>query len=171
MNRIPTEDKARKRLKLWTYLTKYFPDAFIAEAEVAIIGNEQHNPGEPLHWAREKSTDQMNTAFRHQLDYAAGVRRDTDGQHHLAKAVWRLKAELQLDLERERDENDARRKSEAGSESLTEEARGVLPHAGAERDGVSGLGLSRLRTGDDHGSYGRPDRGAVRGSGDKSPGR
>jgi hypothetical protein len=65
------------------------------------VGNEQHNPGEPLHWAREKSTDQMNTAFRHQLDYATGVKKDTDGQWHLAKAIWRLSAQLQLDIEAE----------------------------------------------------------------------
>jgi hypothetical protein len=86
---LPTEDKARKRLKLFTYLMEYFPDSFIAEAEVAIQGNEQHNPGEPLHWARDKSTDQLNTAFRHLFDYGRGVKKDTDGQYHLAKAIWR----------------------------------------------------------------------------------
>src|SRR5271155_1076193 len=98
---LPTEDKARKALPLWTFLTEYFLKAWIAVANVAIKGNEQHNPGEPLHWAREKSTDQMNTAFRHQLDYAMGVKKDTDGQWHLAKAIWRLSAQLQLDIEAE----------------------------------------------------------------------
>jgi hypothetical protein len=99
---LPTEDKARKRLQIWTYLTQYFPDATLAEVEVAVAGNEQHNPGEPLHWARGKSTDQMNTALRHMWDYASGVKKDTDGQWHLAKAIWRLKAQLQLDIEAER---------------------------------------------------------------------
>lgn len=99
---LPTEDAARKRLKLYTYIMEYFPDALIAELEVAVKGNEQHNPGEPLHWAREKSSDQMNTAFRHQFDYGRGVKKDTDGQWHLAKAIWRLKAQLQLDIEEER---------------------------------------------------------------------
>lgn len=101
---LPTEDAARKRLKMWTYLMEYFPDAFMAEVEVAVQGNEQHNPGQPLHWAREKSKDQLNTAFRHMFDYGSGVKKDTDGQWHLAKAIWRLKAQLQLDIEAERNE-------------------------------------------------------------------
>ena len=102
MTEFPTDDKARKRAQAWTYLTEYFPDSFLAELEVAIAGNEQHNPGEPLHWAREKSTDQMNTAFRHMWDHEMGTTRDVDGKYHLAKAIWRLKAELQLTIEAER---------------------------------------------------------------------
>lgn len=102
---LPTDDKERKRLKLFTYLMEYFPDAFLAEVEVAVRGNEQHNPGEPLHWARDKSNDQLNTAFRHLFDYGRGVKKDTDGQYHLAKAIWRLKAQLQLDIEAERNED------------------------------------------------------------------
>lgn len=99
---LPTEDKARKALPLWTFLMEYFPDAWLAVANVAIAGNQQHNPGEPLHWAREKSTDQMNTAFRHMWDHGRGVPKDTDGQYHLAKAIWRLSAELQLLVEKDR---------------------------------------------------------------------
>lgn len=102
---LPTEDAARKRLKGYTYQMEYFPDALLAEIEVAVRGNEQHNPGQPLHWAREKSSDQMNTAWRHQFDYGRGIKKDTDGQWHLAKAIWRLKAQLQLDIEEERRNN------------------------------------------------------------------
>jgi len=98
---LPTDDKARKALPLWTFMMAYFPDAWLAVANVAIAGNEQHNPGEPLHWAREKSKDQMNTAFRHMWDHGRGVQKDTDGQYHLAKAIWRLSAELQLMIEKE----------------------------------------------------------------------
>ena len=98
---LPTDDKQRKELQYWTFLTEYFLKAWMAVANVAIAGNRQHNPGEKLHWAREKSKDQMNTAFRHQLDYAMGVKKDTDGQYHLAKAIWRLSAQLQLDIEQD----------------------------------------------------------------------
>ena len=98
---LPTDAKARKALPVYTYITEYFPDALIAEVEVAVAGNEQHNPGEPLHWAREKSTDQLDCAQRHMLDHKKS-HRDTDGQYHLAKAIWRLKAELQLVIEAER---------------------------------------------------------------------
>jgi hypothetical protein len=101
---FPKDDKGRKRLAMWTYLTEYFPKALMAELGVAVAGNEQHNPGEKLHWAREKSTDQLNTAFRHMWDHSAGITKDTDGQYHLAKAIWRLKAELELTIERESSE-------------------------------------------------------------------
>jgi hypothetical protein len=96
---LPTDDKARKALPILTYLTEYFPDATLAEVRVAVAGNEQHNPGEPLHWARDKSTDQLNTAFRHLWDHKRGTTKDIDGEYHLAKAVWRLKAALQLLIE------------------------------------------------------------------------
>jgi hypothetical protein len=99
---LPTDAKARKALPLYSYMFEYFPDAWLAEVAVAVSGNDQHNPGEPLHWAREKSTDQMNTAFRHLFDHARGTPKDVDGCYHLAKAIWRLKAELQLTIERER---------------------------------------------------------------------
>jgi hypothetical protein len=102
---LPTEDKVRKEdYPLYSFMFGYFPDAWLAVVQVAVAGNKQHNPGQPLHWARGKSTDQMNTAWRHQWDYGRGVKRDTDGQFHLAKAVWRLMA-LQLDIEEERRQN------------------------------------------------------------------
>jgi hypothetical protein len=96
---LPTDDAARKALPILTYLTEYFPDATLAEVGVAVVGNAQHNPGEPLHWARGKSMDQLNTAMRHIWDHKTGTTKDTDGQYHLAKAIWRLKAELQLLIE------------------------------------------------------------------------
>lgn len=102
MTTLPTDYQARKDLPLWDFMFKYFPDAWLAVVKVAVAGNNQHNPGEPLHWAREKSTDQLNTAFRHQFDYGTGTKVDVDGCHHLAKAVWRLMAQLQLDIEAER---------------------------------------------------------------------
>lgn len=101
---LPTDDKARKALPIWSFLLEYFPDAQLAVVDVAVKGNDQHNPGQPLHWARGKSTDQMNTAFRHMWDHGRGTAKDTDGAYHLAKAIWRLSAELQLTIEREREE-------------------------------------------------------------------
>jgi hypothetical protein len=100
-----TDDYAtRKKWQLWTYLTEYFPKALMEELRVAIVGNDQHNPGEPLHWARGKSTDQMNTAMRHMWDHRFVSPKDTDGCYHLAKAIWRLKAELELQIERDQQE-------------------------------------------------------------------
>lgn len=96
---LPTDPKERKRLQLYTFMFEYFPDAWLAVVDVARAGNDQHNPGEPLHWARGKSTDQMNAAFNHIFDYGLGTKRDTDDCWHLAKSVWRLMAQLQLDIE------------------------------------------------------------------------
>jgi hypothetical protein len=73
----------------------------LAVAAISQVGNDQHNPGEPLHWARHKSTDQLDAATRHLIDHAKGIRFDDDGGRHLAKAAWRILAELQLNLEAE----------------------------------------------------------------------
>ena len=102
---LPTDYDARKALPVFTYLTEYFPDAFLACVDVAVKGNAQHkNPTDKIRWDRSKSTDQLNTALRHQIDHGTGSTKDTDGCYHLAKAIWRLSAELQLVIERERDE-------------------------------------------------------------------
>ncbi len=94
--------KGRKAAPIFTGVLMYFPDALAEVARVSKKGNDQHNPGEPLHWAREKSTDQMDTTTRHMVDHGTGFVRDSDGGYHLAKAAWRILAELQLTIERER---------------------------------------------------------------------
>jgi hypothetical protein len=93
-----TEAERRKSLPLWSGLMNYFPDAILAVAELSRIGNEQHNPGQPLHWAREKSTDQEDCCARHLLRRGT---RDTDGVRHSQKLAWRSLALLQLELEAE----------------------------------------------------------------------
>jgi hypothetical protein len=93
---LPNDYQARKDIPLFDFLTKYFPDAIVELVKVSVAGNKQHNPGEPLHWSRGKSTDQLNTAMRHLFDHGAGNVTDTDGTMHLAKAAWRLLAEIQL---------------------------------------------------------------------------
>jgi hypothetical protein len=92
----------RKERPVYSGVLSYFPDALLEVAYVSFKGNEQHNAGEPLHWAREKSTDQLDASMRHTSDHAKGVTRDTDGGYHLAKSIWRQLAELQLLLEKER---------------------------------------------------------------------
>lgn len=121
---FPTDYKERKEWECWTYLMEYMPDAFLEEVRVAIAGNQQHNPGQHLHWARGKSTDQMNTAFRHMWEHTMAARWgrgsmvDVDKCYHLAKAIWRLRAELQLTLERVRRENAALKGAETQRQEL-----------------------------------------------------
>src|ERR1019366_5080086 len=98
---FPDGDKQRKSIPIFDGCVIHFPNALAAVAEVSRQGNEQHNPGEPLHWARGKSMDQYNTALRHMIDHASGARFGADGKRHLAQAAWWVLAALQLDLEME----------------------------------------------------------------------
>ena|ERR1035437_9987531 len=84
----------RKAMPVASGVLAYFPDALAAVARVSKKGNDKHNPGEPLHWAREKSTDHLDCAARHLLTPYV---RDLDSfEYELAHAAWRLLAQLQL---------------------------------------------------------------------------
>ena len=93
---FPTDAKARKEIPLASGVLDYFTSALIEVAKVSFEGNKQHNPGEPLHWARGKSTDQADTLLRHFVERGT---LDTDGVRHSAKLAWRALALLQLELE------------------------------------------------------------------------
>jgi hypothetical protein len=88
--------KKRKGIPMAKGLLDYFPKALAAVAEVSRKGNDQHNPGEPIHWAREKSPDHADCIIRHMVDRG---RFDTDGQRHSAKVAWRALAMLEIELE------------------------------------------------------------------------
>jgi len=96
---LPTDHDERNAIPVWDGFIAYFPDVPAAVAEVSLIGNKQHNIGAKLFWNREVSTDHANKVFRHMLDDLQGTYIDTDGTYHLAKAVWRLCAMLQLRIE------------------------------------------------------------------------
>lgn len=93
---LPTDAQARKAVPLVSGCLDYFPDALAAVAELSRIGNEQHNPGEPLHWARSKSGDEADALVRHLMDRGTI---DTDGVRHSTKVAWRALASLQKELE------------------------------------------------------------------------
>lgn len=62
-----------------------FPLALAAVAQVSWHGNEKHNPGQPLHHARGKSTDHADCIMRHLVE-----RGGFDGPfRHSAAMVWR----------------------------------------------------------------------------------
>lgn len=92
---LPTDAKARKAIPLYTGLFKYFPDALCAVAELSRIGNEQHNPGQPLHWDNSKSMDHADCLLRHQMDVGTV---DTDTVRHATKVAWRALAQLQIEI-------------------------------------------------------------------------
>ena len=95
---LPADAAERKKVPIGTGVMDYFPAALAEVAKISYAGNQQHNPGEPLHWARGKSTDQADTMLRHFLERGT---LDSDGQRHSAKMCWRALAILQLELEAE----------------------------------------------------------------------
>ena len=86
----------RKATPIYSGVLMYFPDAIRAVAQLSLIGNEQHNPGAPLHWDRSKSGDEKDALVRHLLESGTI---DSDGVRHSTKVAWRSLANLQKELE------------------------------------------------------------------------
>ena len=97
---LPTDAEERKQIPIVSGALDYFPLAIAEVAKCSLKSNEQHNPGQPLHWDRTKSTDHIDCIGRHIVDRG---KFDTDGQRHSAKLAWRALALLQLELEEEKD--------------------------------------------------------------------
>lgn len=100
---LPNGAGERKKFPIASGVLDYFPDALVAVAEVSYLGNVQHNPGQPLHWARSKSGDEADTMMRHFVERGT---RDTDNVRHSAKMAWRALALLQKEIEDERKPTD-----------------------------------------------------------------
>ena len=89
----------RKQTPVFSGVLKYFPDAIREVAKCSFVGQQQHNPDLPLAWDRSKSGDELDALTRHLLD--AGTI-DDDGIRHSAKVAWRALANLQKEIEKER---------------------------------------------------------------------
>ena len=96
MSMLPQTSSPRKALPITEGVLDYFPDAIAYVAFVSKVGNDKHNPGEPLHWAREKSTDHANAMGRHLIERGTY---DADGLLNDGTLAWRALANLQLRLE------------------------------------------------------------------------
>lgn len=108
--------KDRKERPLFSGVLRYFPDALLEVAHCSFVGNKQHNGEDaPLHWAKEKSTDEPDALARHLLD--AGTR-DTDGVRHSTKVAWRALAMLQREIEAERSEAQAQAQAQAPAKTV-----------------------------------------------------
>lgn len=93
---LTTDKKARKEMPIARGVVDYFPRALAAVANVSFKANEQHNPGEPMHWDKSKSTDHADCIARHLIE-RGGL--DNDGLRHSAKLAWRALALLETELE------------------------------------------------------------------------
>jgi len=97
----PRDSATRKGQPIATGVLAYFPKAMAAISEHSKRGNDKHNPGDPLGWQREKSTDEADSAVRHIVDALAEgpLALDADGGPHLVGAAWRVLAWLERALE------------------------------------------------------------------------
>ena len=93
-------DKQRKETPIFSGVLRYFPDAMADVAKCSFAGQQQHNPDKPLAWDRDKSGDELDSLTRHLME--AGTI-DTDGVRHSAKVAWRSLANLQKEIERDRE--------------------------------------------------------------------
>lgn len=93
---LPKDAQERKEAPLASGLLNYFPDALIAVAQLSYKGSQQHNPGQPMHWDRSKSTDEDDALMRHFMERGTV---DVDGVLHSTKVAWRALALLQKEIE------------------------------------------------------------------------
>jgi hypothetical protein len=97
---LPSGKQDRKNLPMAAGLLDYFPAALAAVAHVSKIGNDQHNPGQPMHHARGKSMDHADCIIRHLIERGTVDDAGTPQEAlHSAKLAWRALALLQEELE------------------------------------------------------------------------
>lgn len=132
METLPTKAADRKRVPIVTGLLDYFPRAAAAVAHCSFVGNEQHNPGEPLHWDRTKSTDHADCLGRHLLQRGTI---DSDGIPHSVKVAWRALALAEVELE----------EAEDPTKEIRERERWVLKQPLPIRITDKSLGMHNIR--------------------------
>lgn len=89
---------SRKDIPVYSGVLTYFPNAIKYVSRVSKAGNEQHHPNKPLHWDKNKSTDEPDALVRHLIDHSIEPV-DEDGIYHLGKVAWRALAMLERFLE------------------------------------------------------------------------
>jgi hypothetical protein len=65
---LPTDSAERKNVPVLSGCLSYAPAALAGMARWSKVSNDKHNPGEPLHHARGKSTDHGECIVRHLMD-------------------------------------------------------------------------------------------------------
>jgi hypothetical protein len=78
----------------------YFPDALAEVAALSFESNEKHNPGEPLHWSKDKSNDHKDCIIRHMTDIACKPNDLEFEISELRNTAWRSLAALQIAIEK-----------------------------------------------------------------------
>jgi hypothetical protein len=97
---LPTDSQARKETPVCTGVLDYFPLALAAVSELSYRGNEKHNPGQPLHWSHNKSSDHADCLVRHLMERGTPDE-DMGGLSHTVHVAWRALALLETELREE----------------------------------------------------------------------
>lgn len=96
---LPASSAERKNTPVYSGVMAYFPRALAYVAQVSKAGNDKHNPGEPLHWSKDKSNDHADCVARHLIEH--GTVDAEDKLRHSGKLAWRALALLEIELENE----------------------------------------------------------------------
>lgn len=98
---ISSDRATRKATPMYGGFVAYFPDAMAAVSQLSFSANEVHNPGEPLHWSKEKSSDHKDCCVRHLAESGTYDREADNDYHYLhdVKLAWRAMANLQMILD------------------------------------------------------------------------
>ena len=105
LDKLPSS--LRKQFPMYSGLKAYFPDALAFVSFVSWVGNQKHNPGQPLHWDRGKSMDHLDCIERHMdtVNEWETISLQEVGYDvvvpHRAYVAWRALAELQMWMEKE----------------------------------------------------------------------
>lgn len=121
---LPTSSEERKQIPIFSGVVNYFPLALAAVARVSKRGNDKHNPGQPLHWSRDKSYDHADCIARHLVDVYTLDQATLEYEDAQALA-WRALAILQV-LEEGRLGKPISRGSTGGTKFFVEEVDGEL---------------------------------------------
>jgi hypothetical protein len=100
---LPSDSFIRKQLPIFNGFLRYFPRACAAVSHLSLLANEKHNPGEPLHWSENKSSDHLDALTRHLID--AGRIDPEFGLLHDVGLAWRAFANLETILKKIEQEN------------------------------------------------------------------
>ena len=95
---LPADPKERKALPITTGVLDYFPLALAYISKISKQGNDQHNPGQPLHWDKTKSKDHADCIARHLIDRGTLDTSDSPPLRHSGKLAWRALALLETEL-------------------------------------------------------------------------
>lgn len=101
---LSTDSNERKNIPLLSGCFKYFPAALAGVSNLSKLGNDKHNPGQPLHHARGKSMDHGDCILRHLMDaedlLAAASRNESVSREAILleanQLAWRALAYAQM---------------------------------------------------------------------------